>query len=474
VTPFPLKFRRLTDGSILFSNDAGDFFVSGEQFLRRYTNQSLTETDYEFLSRRGLAFTSHQDVSFTAYAWRWAARQSLKKSLSYIILVPTLRCDLTCSYCQVSRAPLNSQGFDWSPETEEGVLNYLNTLETTSIKVEFQGGEPTLRLDILTRVRDFCRRRFSSSSFVVCTNLQSLTPELLTFLRSPDTVVSTSLDGDAHTHLRNRTHQKGRTDQFFRNLDVLVKELGPGQISALPTIDVEHPPNFKDLIQLYASYGFSSLYFRPINYQGFARRVRARREDSGSAIVLYRQFLQALFDYNARTGSALEEYYFAYCLHRIFDATKDSHVDLRNPNLFGFDYIVVDFDGQIYPTDEARMLSRINQIDLRIGDVSQGIDNKKRADLNASSFNHLDPDCIHCAYQAYCGVDTVDDVSRYGRIDIPRGSTWFCQRHTEIFDMAFSGMYGHDSSAQASILKWLGLSSLSPDILLRYDDTAPH
>jgi radical SAM protein with 4Fe4S-binding SPASM domain len=309
---------------------------------------------------------------------------------------------------------------------------------------------------------------------VVCTNLQNLTPELLDFLRSPDTFVSTSLDGDAHTHQRNRTHQNGHTDQFFRNLDVLVKELGPGHISALPTIDVNHPPNFTDLIQLYASYGFSSLYFRPINYQGFARRVRSRREDSGSAIDLYRQFLRALFDYNAQTGGALEEYYFAYCLRRIFDATKDCHVDLRNPNLFGFDYIVVDFDGQIYPTDEARMLSRINQIDLRIGDVSQGIDNKKRADLNASSFNHLDPDCIHCAYQAYCGVDTVDDVSRYGRIDIPRGSTWFCQRHTDIFDMAFSGMYGQDPSAQASILKWLGLSALTPDILLRYDDTAPH
>ncbi|MDT9694272.1 4Fe-4S cluster-binding domain-containing protein, partial [Streptomyces sp. P9(2023)] len=81
---------------------------------------------------------------------------------------------LTCGYCQVSRVSETAKGFDWNEETLEAVLQFLNQLSTTSIKIEFQGGEPLLRLDILEKVRAFCRQRFESAQFVVCTNLQNL------------------------------------------------------------------------------------------------------------------------------------------------------------------------------------------------------------------------------------------------------------------------------------------------------------
>lgn len=42
--------------------------------------------------------------------------------MNYLILVPTLRCNLACGYCQVSRAPENARGFDWSVETMEGLF----------------------------------------------------------------------------------------------------------------------------------------------------------------------------------------------------------------------------------------------------------------------------------------------------------------------------------------------------------------
>ena len=39
------------------------------------------------------------------------------RNIGYLILIPTLRCNLSCSYCQVSRAPEKAKGFDWSDET---------------------------------------------------------------------------------------------------------------------------------------------------------------------------------------------------------------------------------------------------------------------------------------------------------------------------------------------------------------------
>ena len=48
----------------------------------------------------------------------------------------------------------------------------------------------------------------------------------------------------------------------------------------------------------------------------------------------------------------LEETYLSIALRRIFRPNSERHVDLRNPNPMGVDYLVVDHDGTIFPTDE--------------------------------------------------------------------------------------------------------------------------
>lgn len=136
---------------------------------------------------------------------------------------------------------------------------------------------------------------------------------------------------------------------------------------------------------------------------------------------------------------------------------SSGNVDLRNPNPSGRDYLVIDYDGTIYPTDEARMMARLGQIDLSIGDVQHGVDHEKIATLNASSFNDFEPDCIHCTYQPFCGTDNIDTISRYGRIDVPRPDTWFCRRHLGLFDKLFQMMTSQDERVIHSLKAWSGL-----------------
>ena len=80
---------------------------------------------------------SHDDVSNSLAAERLfalsekaqeAARRAEVDCLDYLILVPTLRCNLSCSYCQVSRAPVDQPGFDWSEETLGHVIRLLEAL----------------------------------------------------------------------------------------------------------------------------------------------------------------------------------------------------------------------------------------------------------------------------------------------------------------------------------------------------------
>jgi radical SAM protein with 4Fe4S-binding SPASM domain len=158
----------------------------------------------------------------------------------------------------------------------------------------------------------------------------------------------------------------------------------------------------------------------------------------------------------------MEEYYFSHCLRRVIRGGHDSHVDLRNPNVVGRSYVVVDHDGAFYPTDEARMMSRLGQIDLRMGDVQSGMDRSVVDAVNAEATHIYDADCVHCPYQAFCGVDLVDDISRYGRIDLPRHETNFCQRHTVIFDLVFELLYSSDPKVRHSLALWSGLEDIDP------------
>ncbi len=455
---FPLKFREIATDRFVFANDAGDQFFGDEKFLDRYATENLTNRDWGFLNENGLAATDLKSFNGVSFLRRYALRMAQAQTTNYLILVPTLRCDLACSYCQVSRVNKKAQGYDWNDETLSHVLRYLDGLETKRIKIEFQGGEPTLRVDLLERIAGHCRKQFDSCEFIVCTNLQDLRPDVLGFLDHEDVFVSTSLDGDWTAHQEHRTKSKGRTEEFFNNIQKLVDRSPKGKVSALPTIDPTGDANLEDLISAYSSLGLNSIYLRPVNYQGFARKTFSSSRDAfESWNKLYFSFIDTLIERANENSELMVEFYFTLCLKRFLHAGEDHHVDLRNPNYFGKDYLVIDYDGAFYPTDESRMLTRIGQVDLSVGHVTKGLDFSKLEQLNESAINSFHEECIHCPYQSCCGIDLVDDLSRYGRTDIIKSESWFCKRHLAIFDRIASDLSSDSPKARIAYAKWLGV-----------------
>jgi radical SAM protein with 4Fe4S-binding SPASM domain len=242
-------------------------------------------------------------------------------------------------------------------------------------------------------------------------------------------------------------------------LQLLIDTFGVAKVSALPTINPNAPPDPDELIDAYAGLGFGSIFLRPINFHGFARKRHpgAREQDERWALY-YEEFLRRLIERNWQDKSRfLEETYFSICLRRIFQPGRERHVDLRNPNPVGVDYVVIDYDGTVYPTDEARMLARSNVIDLSIGHVRSGWDTPARELLNRHATNANDPACTRCTYQPYCGRDLIDDIARYGRIDLPREETEFCRKHLRIFDLIFELIYSEDEAVRYSLSRWLRL-----------------
>lgn len=254
-------------------------------------------TQRDILVRSGV--TPDHALGALANSYVFERRRYVPNVLDYIILVPTLRCNLACSYCQVSRASIAAKGYDWSPETLAAIKKIVTALEAPSVKLEFQGGEPTLRPDLIREVIAAVPAHVDAS-FVICTNLQELNSDLIELFDRDDVSISTSLDGPLKIHSEQRQGDTLSTDRFHDNLRSVLDRYGPSKISALPTINPISPPEPSELIESYVSLGFHSIYLRPINFQGFARKrhIDTKEYDNGW-MNYHRRFVAELIARNS-------------------------------------------------------------------------------------------------------------------------------------------------------------------------------
>lgn len=456
----PLRFVEIgaDESRLLFVADTGRSFFGTPSFLDRYVRRALTPVDSAFLDTQGLNFVDG-DLAHTNYLYQLNQRLSVRRQADYFILVLTLRCNLACSYCQVARADLDARGFDWNNDIAERAIDFIAANSPKRVKIEFQGGEPTLRLDLVKSVLAALEGRGKEVEAVICTNLMEFSSEFERLIARDNVFLSTSIDGSTLRQTAQRTHSEESAARFFSNVERILSAFGPGKLSALPTIDPENPPSYQELYDAFAGRGLRSIFLRPINFHGFARkRHGASRERRQRWSAYYRGFIRFLIEIGKASNYAVSEFYFTQCLRRIFSRSANGHVDLRNPSILGVDYFVINYDGKLFPTDEARMLDRIGEIDLSIGDIWNGVDFARRDALNQTAFNDEDPDCIHCAFQPFCGGDVVDAVSRHGRAELPRFETAFCQNQLDVFDLIFSLLADESSETRAALSAWLGLA----------------
>jgi len=471
----PLRFIETNAGNkLLFTADNGRAFFADEPFLHRYLRSELSASDLTKLKQCGLRVDENA-LSLANYFYLLAQRLTSRATLNYFILVPTLRCNMSCTYCQVSRADIKSKGFDWTEDIFERALAFVANSPNERIKVEFQGGEPTLRTDLIRRFADHLAAVGKDAEVVICTNLMELSPELEELLKRENVFISTSIDGSVVRQAEQRSRDIKSAEQTFKNIDRILNEYGPSKLSALPTINPSDPPEYSELYEVFAGRGLSSIFLRPINFQGFARK---NHPESRNRRTKWSKYYAGFIDYlilrGAENGYSVSEFYFAQCLKRIFSPRENGHVDLRNPNFLGADYVVIDYDGRIYPTDEARMLDRIGEVDLSIGNLWNGLNRSKLEALNAVAFNNDDPDCIHCAFQPFCGGDSVDTIARHGRIDAPKMETAFCQNQMDVFSKIFSILAAPSKEEKQALTAWLGLPTVPSKFLETFSDSAIH
>lgn len=440
----PFRFHPLNDSREVLVNEVGDFLICPRGTAQRVANRELAPAEALYADLVANFFISPDPVPdlIDVLATRYRTRKSFLDSFTALhIIVVTLRCNHSCHYCQVSRQSEDKHQFDISVEDLDHSLDLIFRSPAPELTIEFQGGEPLLAFD---RVRHAVlgaveRNRVHRKAirFVVCTNLTVLTDEMLQFLREHEVLVSTSLDGPASLHDRNRPVKGAESSRMLREgIERARAVLGADMVSALMTTSRQSLDHPEEIIDCYRENGFEHVFLRPIHPYGFARRLSPRLTyDAGRFLEFYKRGLLYILELN-RSGEWFVEDYAAIILKKMLTPFPVGYVDLQSPSGLVNGVAVYNYDGGVYASDESRMLAETGDFSFRLGHVSDRYEDLFHGSaarrMAALSVNESLAGCADCGFQSYCGSDPVRNHAQHGDIEGYRPSSSFCTTNMEI------------------------------------------
>lgn len=463
--PGSIRVRRLLSGKYVVVSEAGDFSILSSdelQLLKRNPAALTVARQAELFSKFILKRENSRGMKRLLKS-RVAARNSaVTNGPSLIIIVPTLRCEHSCRYCQVSRANELS-GFSMSDENLKKACQFILGLPGKSLKVEFQGGDPLLRFDLIKAVlsmlskgaRD-CKKHIE---FVIASTLHQLTPEICEELKTASAVLSTSIDGPPLLHNKNRPIP-GR-DSYQRTIKgiALAREcIGADGVAALMTTTRDSLRYPEDIVDEYVRLGFKEISIRPLSPFGFAGRLKDFLSVSNDEFrTFYQRAFARVLAWNER-GVDLREGQAAIVLNKLLSSFDAGYMDLQAIPGPGNGVLVLNYDGFVYPSDESRMLAETGDASFRMGRIGDSLESllASNAQKSINQFGTASnvAECMQCAYGQFCAHDPVMAKAECGRVDVSPLSTGHCQRSLWLFDFMLEQLSAADSERISTFRRW--------------------
>ncbi len=463
----PFRFHRFGDGRVLLTNFVGEhLFLSDDEF-QRFTSRSLVdESLLRVLRARHFAMAEGDSVPIELLALKTRTRyRRLPEFTGLHIFVVTLRCEHACPYCQVSRQSSNKTAFDMSWDTAARSLALAFQSPSPTLKIEFQGGEPLLNFGLVRRIVEEAEALNEAAqkdlSFVIASNLAVLTDQVLDFAADHALSFSASLDGPAELHNANRPRPGGDSwERTIRGIEAIRSRLGPHRVSALMTTTDASLSSVEDIVDSYRAAGLSEIFLRPISPYGFA--VRSTKPGYGIErwLAFYERGLDYIIDLNRR-GEPMVELFATIAVRKILTNDPLRYVDLMSPSGIGIGAIVYNYDGNVYASDEGRMLAEMGDTSFRLGHVADTsyrdiFTSEKLLEPLEQSFTGSAPMCSDCAFECYCGADPVYHYATAGDFLGRKAVSEFCSRNMGVFERILT-RYEADPFARELFDRWAAI-----------------
>jgi len=165
-------------------------------------------------------------------------------------------------------------------ETARRALDIAFESPSSRIKIEFQGGEPLLNFPLISSIVLAAKTKASTVGrkvdFVVASNLALLDDAVLAFCKANDVLLSTSLDGPADLHNKNRPRPGGNSHELAtRGIRRAQKVLGSDRVGALMTTTEASLDRVEEIVDEYLRLDLDGIFIRPLSPYGFAVKTKA-------------------------------------------------------------------------------------------------------------------------------------------------------------------------------------------------------
>ena len=467
----PFRFERFNENEYLLSNDVGEYIFLSNKDFQDFVSGRLDEHSELFydIESKQIATTDNVEDVVQMLATKFRTKKSILRDFTSLhMVVPTLRCNSSCIYCQVARKNIDDNSANMTKKTVKNVVKTIFQSPSPFIKIEFQGGDPSTNFDMVKYIIEEAewQNLFKKKvlEFVICTNLTLLNEDMVKYLKKHNCTISTSLDGPKYLHDTNRPLQNKELNHhaiFEKNLAMIREMWGNHEcVSALMTTSKYSLGHFKEIIDEYIRLGFNSIFLRSLNPYGFAKQYKDKiAYPIEDFITNYKEGLDYILELN-KQGTSFVEGFAALLLKRILTPFATGFVDLQSPAGVGIAGVIYDYDGNVYVSDEARMMARFKNYFFKIGNVNENTYQEMfNGDLLhhiiASACNESLPMCAECVFQPYCGADPVRNMSEQGDMIGFRPTNEMCKKTKAIIHYLFELLHKHDPEINRIFWSWI-------------------
>ena len=456
------NFRR-DRGTVLLTNDAGEFlFLDEPDFATLVRDPSALRPEVRAeLEARLFLSGAHREVFASTTAARVAEQKGyLQSGPSLHIFVLTRRCNQRCVYCQVRAGLGTGAQPDMAPETAERAVEVALQSPAPALSFEFQGGEPTLNFATLRHLVEYAeaRRGPRPIRYAVVTNLAAVDDAMLGYFAERGIGISTSLDGPAALHMRNRPFLDGGSFAALERNIARARAAGCQSLGAIQTTTRASLGQARAIVDTYVRLGFTSIFLRPLTPLGSAQAHWARiGYTTEEYLAFYREALAYVLEL-ARRGVAIQERHALLLLRKIF-RRPGNYMELRSPCGAAIGQLAYNYDGGIYPCDEGRMLAEMGKPAFRLGDVGTSslreiLGSPATRALCVASCLELLPGCGQCVYQPYCGACPVVSYAQTGSLFSRKPGDYRCTIYRGMLDTLFGYLRSDDARDRAILKGW--------------------
>jgi uncharacterized protein len=442
----PFRFIRLDSDRYVAVNEVGESQVLLGSELELLVRKRLPQTSPLYYALKASHFLQDNDSDIAPDLLTLkvrSKRERIARFTSLHMFVVTLRCNHSCQYCQVSRQSEDRSAYDMTEGMADKALDFTFRSPAPAIKIEFQGGEPLLNFDLINYIVLNAKRRNVAEkrdlAFVIATNLSFLTDEILNFCREHAILISTSLDGPADLHNANRP--KPGHDSYKVTIEGIRRAreaLGVDQISALMTTTKASLPRVTEIIDEYVKQDFKGIFLRNLSPYGFAIKTRYfDGYNSDNWLDFYRRGLDYILKLN-KQGYAFTEFFTATILQKMLTPYETGFVNLRSPAGIGIAGIIFNYNGEVYPSDEARMKAEMGDKIFCMGNLMT--DTYEQMMLSPALLTPLEhsvaesvPMCEECAFLPYCGADPDYHYATQQDFVGHKALSGFCKKNMGVF-----------------------------------------